>query len=89
MSDIKENVEEVKVVTPKISDSEIDKMSKVIGKEINKQPKVKLRIPKDKLNPKDIVVPVCVNGYNFFINRGETVEVPEVVYDILVEAGYI
>jgi hypothetical protein len=35
------------------------------------------------------VVPVCINGYLYYINRGQTVEVPETVADILAQAQYI
>ncbi|MDP4147490.1 MAG: hypothetical protein Q8936_23980 [Bacillota bacterium] len=87
---INENLEEAsKVVTPQLTDKEIDKLSVKAGQDINTQNKVTIRIPTDKLNKNDVVVPVCVNGYNFFINRGEKVEVPEIVADILMEAGYI
>lgn len=51
--------------------------------------KVTIRIPVDKQNKSDLVVPVCINGRKYHIKRGETVEVPEVVADILAGAGYI
>jgi hypothetical protein len=41
------------------------------------------------LNEEDRVVPVCINGYNYFLNRGETVEVPETVAELLEAAAYI
>lgn len=79
-----------KKVTPQISDAELDAMAKKAGEEIkSKQKKVKIKIPIDKLNPKDTKVPVCINGYIWEIKRGETVEVPENVANILLEAGYI
>jgi hypothetical protein len=57
--------------------------------ELDSQPKVRIKIPVDPRNPKDKVVPVGINGYFYYINRGETVEVPEVVADILEKAKYI
>lgn len=57
--------------------------------ELDNQPKVRIKIPVDPRNPKDKVVPVGINGYFYYINRGETVEVPEVVADILEKAKYI
>ena len=51
--------------------------------------KVRIRLPKDKLNKEDVVVPVCINGYTYQIKRGEWVDVPEEVARILEEAGYM
>ncbi len=82
MADTKKKAEQ-------LTDEAMDKMAQAAGDEINAQPKVKIKIPKDPLNPKDDTVPVGVNGYYWVIKRGETVEVPEVVADILTEAGYI
>lgn len=48
------------------------------------QPKVRIRVPKEKGN-----VPVQVNGYTFLIAAGEYVEVPRDVADILEAAQYI
>lgn len=73
----------------KITEKEIDEIAVKTGKEANKEAKVRIRIPLDKLNPKDLVVPVVINGYVWQINRGEAVEVPQTVADILAEAGYI
>lgn len=54
-----------------------------------KEKLVSTKIPKDPQNPNDIVVTVMINGYMWRINRGENVEVPKRVADILGEAGYI
>ncbi len=59
------------------------------GKVLAAEPKVRVRIPMHPLNEEDRVVPVCVNGYNYFLNRGETVEVPETVAKLLEAAAYI
>lgn len=59
------------------------------AKEIKKGNSVRIKIPVDPQNPKDLVVPVMINGYLWKINRGETVEVPEQVANILEEAKYI
>ena len=47
---------------------------------------VRIKIPVDPLNKDDLQVPVMINGYLWNIKRGETVEVPSVVADILQEA---
>ncbi len=69
----------------KLLDAETEKTAK----ELAAQPKVHVRIPKNELNEDDCVVPVSVNGYNYFINRGESVEVPKTVAELLEGAGYI
>lgn len=64
-------------------------VAKETGEALSKTDKVRIRIPADKLNKEDVVVPVCVNGYLYKIKRGEWVEVPQVVADILEKAGYM
>ena len=59
------------------------------GAALARQPKVSVKIPLNTLNRDDVVVPVCINGYNYFINRGETVEVPQSVAEVLENGGYI
>lgn len=80
---------DIKKETPKFTDKQLDGLAKVAGDEVNKQDKVKIRIPIDPLNKTDLIVPVCINGYVWQIERGKSVTVPEVVADILSEAGYI
>lgn len=72
-----------------ITEADIDRMAKEAGERIKSEKKVSVKIQKDPLNPKDGVVPVCINGYFYQIKRGEKVEVPETVADILENAGYI
>ena len=59
------------------------------GRVLAKETKVRIRIPVNPLNEDDKVVPVCINGYNYFLNRGETVDVPKTVAEILEAAAYI
>lgn len=50
------------------------------------QPKRKIRLrPESRDKPGDLTVQI--NGYTFFIMRGQEVEVPEEVYNILVRAN--
>jgi len=72
-----------------ITDAQIDAEAEKTGDVLRAGAKVRIKIPEDKLNPKDTIVPVCVNGHLYRIQRGQTVEVPEVVADILHGAGYI
>lgn len=59
------------------------------GRLLAQQARVRVRIPLNPLNEDDVMVPVCVNGYHYFLKRGETVEVPKTVADILEQAAYI
>ena len=45
-------------------------------------------IPTDKKDP-DNYVPVCINGNIWQVKKGEEVDVPEEVYEILKRSGYL
>ena len=62
--------------------------AKIVGKLINKNDKVMVKIPADPLNPLDNVVPVQINGYKWIIKRNTTVYLPAMVVKVLEEAGY-
>ena len=64
--------------------AEAKKTAEILNKE-----KVKIKIPVDPQNPKDLDVYVQINGYPWIIKRGETVEVPVAVAEILQKAKYI
>lgn len=72
-----------------LTDRDIDNVAKETGAALKVEDKVKIKIPLDKNNKEDLVVPVCINGYVYQIKRGERVEVPQTVADILEEANYI
>lgn len=72
-----------------VADADLDVQARNTGAVLAKEKKVRIKIPEDHKNPMNRVVPVCVNGYLYYINRGETVEVPETVADILSQAQYI
>lgn len=90
-------VEEVSIEQIEAQDTSIqmaankiaDDISKETGKVLGEGEKVSIKIPIDKFNPHDDVIPVCINGYNYFIKRGERVKVPAEVAAILENAGYI
>lgn len=56
---------------------------------LDKLPKVTIKIPIDKQNPKDLVVAVQLNGYPYFIERGKEVRVPNVIKKMLENADLI
>lgn len=68
-------------------DERIDAITAKSAEKLKKEPRVKVRIP--KLPGDDQVVECCLNGYNFIIRRGETVELPEPVVLLLENAGIV
>lgn len=80
--------ENVTPVATEVNDKEIEKEAQETAKKV-KTVMVRIKLPIDPLNPKDLMVPVVINGYQWLIKRGETVEVPEQVVKILEEAKYI
>lgn len=77
------------VVKPEKSDKEKDEAeAQETAKKLKKE-MVRIKVPVDPMNPKDLMVSVSINGYKWLIKRGETVEVPEEVAKILENAKYI
>ena len=81
------------VNTEKVVEETIEKNNDVIEikklkKAFDKEKKVRVIIPADRLNPKDEYVTASINGYTLQIKRGVAVEIPEPFYKILKEAGY-
>ena len=72
-----------------VAEADLDAQARSTGAMLAKEKKVRIKIPEDHKNPMNRVVPVCINGYLYYINRGQTVEVPETVADILAQAQYI
>ena len=91
-----ENIEEnapVLNTTESIENTNVDakhtKIALKTAKAIKGAKKVEIKIPIDPQNPKDLIVPVIINGYRWEIKRGEKVSVPEPVAKILENAKYI
>lgn len=91
-----ENIEEnapVLNTTESIGNANVDanhtKIALKTAKAIKGAKKVEIKIPIDPQNPKDLIVPVIINGYRWEIKRGEKVSVPEPVAKILENAKYI
>lgn len=82
--DVVQNIEKPN----EVNDKEIEKEAQETAKKV-KESKIKIKLPIDPLNPKDLMVPVVINGYQWLIKRGESVEVPEQVAKILEDAKYI
>lgn len=75
-------------IDEKLNEKELEKEAQETAKKV-KETTVRIKLPIDPLNPKDLMVPVVINGYQWLIKRGETVEVPEQVSKILEDAKYI
>ena len=77
------------IIKPEKSDKEKDEAeAQATAKKLKKE-MVRIKVPVDPMNPKDLMVSVSINGYKWLIKRGETVEVPEEVSRILENAKYI
>lgn len=87
--EINKQIESIEVKLPEITEAELIKNSLSVKEQLDKMPKKSVRIPINEQNPKDLVVPVTISGYTYQIKRGESVEVPEEVERILIEAKYI
>ena len=75
-------------IDEKLNEKELEKEAQETAKKV-KENTVRIKLPIDPMNPKDLMVPVVINGYQWLIKRGETVEVPEQVSKILEDAKYI
>jgi len=76
------------IENPKV-DAKHTKIALKTAKAIKGAKNVEIKIPIDPQNPKDLIVPVIINGYRWEIKRGEKVSVPEPVAKILEDAKYI
>lgn len=72
-----------------LTEEEMERQAKETGTILAGEPKVRVKIPADPLNKGEQTVPVGINGYFYYIRRGETVEVPQTVADLLERAQYI
>lgn len=86
---IKKAEEELKRTEAKFTEAKLKQESLSIRDKLNQQKKVTVRIPKSELNPTDLNVPVTIGGYTYNLKRGEDVSVPQEVYNILKNAGYL
>ena len=87
-TEIKKGNNEMSKIEEKVNETEIEKEAQETAKKV-KVNTIRIKIPVDPMNPKDLMVPVVINGYQWLIKRGETVEVPEQVAKILEDAKYI
>jgi len=88
-----ENTEKVVNTTENIEDVKVDakhlEVANQTAKAIKNKKMVEIKIPIDPQNPKDLIVPVIINGYRWEVKRGVKVSVPEPVAKILENSKYI
>ncbi|MGE4213147.1 MAG: hypothetical protein AB7E42_00015 [Anaerotignaceae bacterium] len=77
-----------KVDDSSITDAQCVEDAKKWGAVLAKEPKRTIKI-KGKNNKDTEPVPVGINGYFYFINKNESIEVPQSVARVLEEADYI
>jgi hypothetical protein len=78
---------EVKV-EERVTEGFMNRVKLSTKQQLDAQPKHTIRLPNAKKNDPNYEI-VGVNGYNYQIKRGESVQVPETVFNILVEAELI
>ena len=97
-----DKAEAPKASNKKVTDAQLDQVTDAVGKALAKQKKKSVRLylateERQKLQAaidagKKVQWPfetVNINGYTYQIQRGVEVEVPESVYEILVQANLI
>ena len=82
---------EVKEVIKKEAEAKTktQRLIKGMKEKLDKYPKVRIKIPIDKQNEKDLTVAVQINGYVYQMKRGEYIEVPSPVVKLLERGNYI
>ncbi len=75
-----------------VTDAQMDRMSRDTGAVLSEQSKKSVRlyqVPAGSTDAPLMDEVVQINGYTYQIPRGQDVEVPESVYDVLVQSGRI
>lgn len=86
-SDSENDTPQRKQAAAPITATEVMEIRQATAKALAEQPKRTIKLRKDS-NPKaPNYETVQINGYTYMIKKGEMVEVPEEVYNILVRAG--
>ena len=80
-------VNTTKNIKNSLTDSAIDRIASQSGSKLQQAEKVRVRIP--RMPGEDEVVECCINGYVFVIKRGQSVELPSPVVDLLATAGIV
>ena len=86
--DVVKDSETQEAPRPKVTDAFMKDIEQSTKAALDAQPKRTIRLVKAGKNESNYET-VQINGYTFQIRRGDEVQVPQTVYDILAEAGKI
>lgn len=53
---------------------------------LDKQPKVKMFVPLENGEPAGTILPVNINGHRYNVPKGQTVDVPQTVAEVIAES---
>ena len=87
VEEVEEEVEERKPVSNKLENQNAPKkFAYSVKEQLEKEPKVKIFIPVDEMNPELTIAEINLSGYKYQIPRGEEYEVPKSIYEIWKES---
>ena len=87
LEEVEEEVEERKPVSNKLDNQNAPKkFAYSVKEQLEKEPKVKIFIPVDEMNPELTIAEINLSGYKYQIPRGEEYEVPKSIYEIWKES---
>ena len=87
LEEVDEEVEERKPVSNKLENQNAPKkFAYSVKEQLEKEPKVKIFIPVDEMNPELTIAEINLSGYKYQIPRGEEYEVPKSIYEIWKES---
>ena len=87
LEEVEEEVEERKPVSNKLENQNAPKkFAYSVKEQLEKEPKVKIFIPVDEMNPELTIAEINLSGYKYQIPRGEEYEVPKSIYEIWKES---
>ena len=87
LEEVEEEVEERKPVSNNLENQNAPKkFAYSVKEQLEKEPKVKIFIPVDEMNPELTIAEINLSGYKYQIPRGEEYEVPKSIYEIWKES---
>ena len=82
-----EEVKELKSVSNKLDNQNAPrKFAYSVKEQLEQEPKMKIFIPVDEMNPELTIAEINLSGYKYQIPRGEEYEVPKSIYEIWKES---
>ena len=86
-AEVEEEVEERRPVSNKLENQNAPKkFAYSVKEQLEKEPKVKIFIPVDEMNPDLTIAEINLSGYKYQIPKGEEYEVPKSIYEIWKES---